>query len=328
MLDKEIYANVLKLKEQGQSLREIGNALGIGKTTVASIIKRSSNQPAPVVDVQPETVVNLPKEETDSPKIIITETSINDMSETDSFLKSLNTVQGSAAEPSSSAKDKFLKSFMADVKLDGPVIPKKATRGKKTTFALPSVPTMFQSSESAVAAPPKEEKGELIAKITLNINTFPEVLKDYIKPNKDAFLDSLHKKSQNELSALMSTMDYTRTIDNTAKMMKSLTVTGAAIVEMGTKRFLKMRTDGFSAVIASIPELESLLKEIAMENKGGIISKYQSPTIRLTTLVVTTLIAVDARNRANEANVQYPSQQQQENKQPISQETEEKYNEL
>lgn len=319
MLDKEIYANVLKLKEQGKSLREIGSELGIGKTTVASIIKRSSNKPDPVVD--------RPKEETDSPQIIITETSINDMSETDSFLKSLNTVQGSAEEPSSSAKTKFLKSFMSDLKLDDPVMPKKATRAKKTNFSLPSVPSMFKSSEPATAAP-KEEKGELIAKITLNVNTFPELLKDYIKPNKDAFLDSLHKKSHNELTALMSTMDYSRSIDNTAKMMKSLTVTGAAIVEMGTKRFLKMRTDGFSAVIASIPELETLLKEIAMENKGGIISKYQSPTIRLTTLVVTTLIAVDARNRANGGNVQYPSQQQQENKQHISQETEEKYNEL
>jgi hypothetical protein len=323
MLDKEIYANVLKLKEQGKSLREIGNELGIGKTTVASIIKRSSNQPAPVVD--------RPKEETDSPQIIITETSINDMSETDSFLKSLNTVQGPVGtEPSKAAKDKFLKSLLSDVDLDNVGIssPAKKTRAKKTNFVLPSVPTMFKQSETSVVAAPKEEKGELIAKITLNINTFPEVLKDYIKPNKDAFLDSLHKKSHNELSALMSTMDYSRSIDNTAKVMKSLTVTGAAIVEMGTKRFLKMRTDGFSAVIASIPELETLLKEIAMENKGGIISKYQSPTIRLTTLVITTLIAVDARNRANGGNVQYPSQQQQENKQPISQETEDKYNEL
>lgn len=320
MLDKEIYANVLKLKEQGKSLREIGNELGIGKTTVASIIKRSSNQPAIVVD--------RPKEETDSPQIIITETSINDMSETDSFLKSLNTVEGSGvAEPSKSAKDKFLKSLMSDINVDEPPTHKKAPRAKKTNFVLPSVPTMFKQSETSVA-PPKEEKGELIAKITLNINTFPEVLKDYIKPNKDAFLDSLHKKSHNELSALMSTMDYSRSIDNTAKVMKSLTVTGAAIVEMGTKRFLKMRTDGFSAVIASIPELETLLKEIAMENKGGIISKYQSPSIRLTTLIVTTLIAVDARNRANGGNVQYPSQQQQENKKPISEETEEKYNEL
>lgn len=319
MLDKSIYDNVLKLKEEGKSLREIGLQLGIGKTTVASIIKRNA-----VKAVKEET------QESDSPKIIITETSIKDMSETDSFLKSLNTVSGPEAGPSKEAKDRFLKSFMADINLNEPlekIVKKSGPRAKKASFVLPDVPAMFQPKEAISANPPPMEKGELIAKLTLNINTFPEALKDYVKPNKDAFLDSLHKKSHTELSALMSSMDYTRSIDNTAKVMKSLTVTGAAIVEMGTKRFLKMRTDGFSAVIASIPELESLLKEIAMENKGGIISRYQSPTVRLTTLVVTTLIAVDARNRANAGNVQYPSQQQ-ENKQPISEETEEKYNGL
>jgi hypothetical protein len=79
--------------------------------------------------------------------------------------------------------------------------------------------------------------------------------------------------------------------------MKTLTLTGASLLEMGTKRFLKMRTEGFADMLKNEPSIDGILKEIAMENANGIISKYQSPTARLTLLVVTSLMSIDARNR-------------------------------
>jgi hypothetical protein len=319
MLDKSLIPKVLELKKKDKTLREIGAELGIGKTTVASILKKHS------------TVVPEVAEPTESPKIIISEMDIMDKGDTSAFLNSLGSVPDSTMPtPSASAKDNFLKSFMADIKpiktQKEPKTPKP--KAKKIDFDLDNfIATTKPKEVKEPSKPlvPSLEKGELIARITLYTNTFPEVLKDYIKPDRVTFIDSLQKKSQTELSALMNTMDYSRTIDNTAKVMKSLTITGAAMVEMASKRFLRMRTDGFSNVIASIPELDSLLKEIAMENKDNIISRYQSPSIRLTTLVVTTLIAVDARNRANGGAVQYPSQQ---TNQPVNEETAEKYNEL
>jgi hypothetical protein len=62
-----------------------------------------------------------------------------------------------------------------------------------------------------------------------------------------------------------------------------------------------MRTEGFADMLRNEPTIDGILKEIAMENANGIISKYQSPTARLTLLVVTSLMSVDARNRQRSA---------------------------
>lgn len=320
MLDKNVREKVLELSKQNKSLREIASELSIGKTTAASIIKKSKTVPAPTV---------APKQSPEQSPEILPKPSVDmDKAESDSFLQSLlSDGPEPGPAPDVEGQTAFINGFIHELDLKEKRKPTKAKR--QPVKAARAAPVMKFSELPVVrqepAAPPKIqlEKGELVAKLTLYANTFPDALKDYIKPNKDEFIDALHKKSHNELSALLQSMDYSRSINNTAGVLKSLTLTGTALLEMGTKRFLKMRTDGFSQMIASASDLDSILKEISMENAGGIISKYQSPTVRLTTLLITTLLAVDARNRNG---IQQPQSMQQPDQ--MAADLEQKYGEL
>ena len=321
MVAAEIIEKVIELNKANKSLREIGVELKIGKTTVASILKKQNSPTEPKI-----TISELPV------PAIIESTGIVTTMDTKNFLNSLIETAPVVAQP---GQDAFLASFMSDIMKDDKT--SKAKKMPKNKILFSEIPetkyseTKYSNSEVRQTVAKQEpvkplEKGELIAKITLTVNTFEDQLRDYIKPNKDEFLNSLSKKTQNELSALISTMDYSRSINNTTAVMKSLTLTGAALLEMGTKRFLKMRTDGFTDMLRA-SDLENLLKEIAMENQNGIISKYQSPTVRLTTLIITSLFAVDARNRSN---VYTPmSQGQNQNQQSTEgQDLRTKYNDL
>lgn len=315
MHDKNTRDRVLELNKQNKSLREIATELSIGKTTVASIIKKSQAPalaPAPAPELSPEK--NIPEPSIDM-----------DKAESDSFLQSLLS-DGPAPGPAPdiAGQNAFINGFISDLDLQK----RKPVKAKRQPAKARAEPIMKFAELPVVRQEPVPskavhlEKGELVAKLTLYANTFPDALKDYIKPNKDEFIDALHKKSQNELTALLQSMDYSRSINNTAGVLKSLTLTGTALLEMGTKRFLKMRTDGFSQMIAAASDLDSILKEISMENAGGIIAKYQSPTVRLTTLLITTLLAVDARNRNG---IQQPQPMPQPE---VSADLENKYNEL
>ena len=317
MLDKITRTKVLELNAQNKSLREIAAELNIGKTTVSSIIKKAA-------------VPALAQEPQQSPELIISEPSIDmDKAASDNFLQGLLSDGPSAGEapPDLRGQDAFLNGLISEININD-----KPKMKKGRAPAIPKTPkpvAKFAELPVVHQEPPKPvqlEKGELIAKLTLAANTFPDLLRDYIKPNKEEFINSLQKKSQVELSALMSTMDYTRAIHNTAGVLKSLTVTGASLLEAGTKRIFKMRTDGFTALLSSTPDLDGILKEVAMENQGGIISKYQSPTVRLTTLIITTLLAVDSRNRSGMQQPYAAPQPPQDI--PLAADLEQKYNEL
>jgi predicted DNA-binding protein YlxM (UPF0122 family) len=296
MIDKSVKEKVLELNKQNKSLRDIATELGIGKSTVASIIKKSS-----VKLNEPEVKLNEPDD--DIPKLIITEESKMDKSAASDFLNGLGSPANSShPEPAMDFKKQaFLENFLSG--LDDEPVKKKGRPPAKSKMVMPIFNEPAAPVVKAEPAVRQLEKGELIAKITLNVQTFPDVLADFIKPNKDSFLDAIQKKSQTELSAILSTMEYSRSVANTTNVMKQMTLTGAAMLELGTKRFLKMRTDGFADMIRNTPEFEHILKEISMENQGGIIAKYQSPTVRLTTLIITSLLAVDAKNRSGAANV-------------------------
>ena len=277
MIDDATRSRVAELHEGKKSLREIAAELNITKSAVSTALKRLAAA-AP-------------------PKIIISEIKPVEMDskKADDFMNSL---VSAAPAPAPAAKktaatpkpvpDSFLAALMAD---DEP----KPKRGRQTKAAAPPPP----KREARAQTPPPRvmDKGELIGKITLNVQTFPEMLADIVKPNREEFIEHLPKKSQSELTGLLSLIEYQRSVTNTAAVMKTLTLTGASLLEMGTKRFLKMRTEGFADMLKNEPSIDGILIEIAMENANGIISKYQSPTARLTLLVVTSLMSVDARNR-------------------------------
>ena len=281
MIDDATRSRVAELHEGKKSLREIAAELNITKSAVTTALKKLAAA-AP-------------------PKIIISEIKPVEMDskKADDFMNSLVSAGPAPAPAAATGKkstatpkpvpDSFLAALMAD---DEP----KPKRGRQSKAAAAAPPPKREAR--AQTPPPRVmDKGELIGKITLNVQTFPEMLADIVKPNREEFIEHLPKKSQSELTGLLSLIEYQRSVTNTAAVMKTLTLTGASLLEMGTKRFLKMRTEGFADMLKNEPSIDGILKEIAMENANGIISKYQSPTARLTLLVVTSLMSIDARNR-------------------------------
>jgi hypothetical protein len=302
MIDDKVRAAVLDLRAGGSSIRAIATQLAVSKSVVGNIIK--SGQPA-AANAGPATAANAGPPVLNNIEANV-ETAHMDDAMANEFLSGLNDRADPGPKGGGKIDDEFLNSFMADIDLEGG--PKKLTAAaakkalKKHGHAAPE-------PKAAVAPPPpkealvkhvpkpSEDKGSLIAKITLNANAFEDQLKDFLKPTKEEFIGGLLKKTQNELAALLSTMEYSRSINNTANILKHITYTGAAVLEMGTKKYLKMNTSGYADTIKATTELEALLREIAMENQG-IVSTYQSPTMRLSALLIMTLMSVDSKNRA------------------------------
>lgn len=293
MIMDTVRASVMDLRAAGGSIRAIASQLSLSKSVVGNIIK-SGGAKADATAGPP--VLNI-VETNIEPVVSMDDAAANE------FLSGLNDMSDPGPKGGGKMDDDFLNSFMADIDLEGG--PKKLTAAaakkalKKHGSVAPERKAAPQPKEVAVRAPPKptEDKGALIAKITLNANAFEDQLKDFLKPTKEEFIGGLLKKTQNELAALLSTMEYSRSINNTANILKHITYTGAAVLEMGTKKYLKMNTTGYADAIKATTELEALLREISMENQS-IVSTYQSPTMRLSALLVMTLMSVDSKNRA------------------------------
>lgn len=146
-----------------------------------------------------------------------------------------------------------------------------------------------------------KEKADVLSKIYLNCNNFEMVLRDILRPSKEEYLKGMAKKSLGELRGVLRLLENTRSVNNSANQLKHIVYMGASGIEMGTQS-LGMKTAGYSQMLrAQDEEIQSILREIAMENADKL-QKYQSPTVRLTLLMTTTLLAVDARGRQMENN--------------------------
>jgi hypothetical protein len=143
------------------------------------------------------------------------------------------------------------------------------------------------------------EKASLIAAITMNVNAFSALLIDIMIPTKEAYLQSLPKKAIGELKVCLKVIEQTRTVANTANMMKNMLFMGAVGMELGTQRFLKMKTQGFAQLLQTQTEIEMILKEIALE-KVDDFKRIQRPEMRLATIITMTLLSVDSNNRMRE----------------------------
>lgn len=300
MIGQDVRNSVLILAKEGKSLREIATALKIGKTTVSAIIKKGQTESqVTAVSTIPSLSEVTPKPSIISP--VLTE-EMNDAF-VEEFSKSLE--MGPATASKGKSDDTLLDNIIGQLEIEAK--PKKAKasgeakKSKKAWFSSETIEPLAKAKPLEKKVP--EDKGRLIAKITMNADSFEIVLKDVLRPNKEEFINSLHKKTQTELLSILETIEFTRTVGNTANQLKHLTFMGASGLELVSKKFLKLKSDGYADIIrAQEKELESIFKEIAMKNADGMLSQYQSPEIRLSTLLVTSLLAVDARNRAASLN--------------------------
>ena len=275
----EIRAKIAELNASGKSAREIAAVLGIGKSTVSTIL-RSTEGYVPKRAKKVEVAEEIQEPSAEMP---ISET------EADNYLK--------AIEPPAPLPSVSDKAFLADF-----------ARKMKSRKEKEEAPEELEAEEApAPRAPkvkeapkPKEvpvvlDKGSLIAKITSLVQTFAPILTAHVK-DPARFIESLQSKGVTELKTTLELLETTKTIHNGANGMRHLfTVAAGGVEQLG--RMFRLRTEGYQqAIMSREEELKLLFAEIAYENIDSI-RKVQSPAARLALLMTTTLLAVDSRNR-------------------------------
>jgi hypothetical protein len=166
----------------------------------------------------------------------------------------------------------------------------------KASTATPRKPKSQSQSQNQSPDDP-DSKASLIGKITINANAFEPLLVDHLLPSKDAYLQGLSKRSEDDLVVQLRTLEYARTVGNLTNQMKHLTYLGVSTVELfGAKVGLK--TQGYAdAVKAQEREIQMILKEVAME-RAEQWGKAQRPELRLAMVLANTLLAIDNHNRS------------------------------
>lgn len=234
------------------------------------------------------------------PHLVITESVASD------FMKEINATLPEAMPPK---QNEFIEKLVNAVKAPKDVAANPAKPAK--AVAPPKAPKPVEDPA---------EKANLIAKITLNANSFESLLQDFLKPSKAAYLEALPKKSVAELTILLKTLEHTRAVGNSTNQMKHLVFLGASAVEIASQR-VGMRTQGYAqALRAQEDEIRMILQEIAIE-RADTLTKYQRPEIRLALILSTTLLAMDNNNRLKELQAATGSQK-------ISQDAEATYKDL
>lgn len=229
-----------------------------------------------------ETALPIIKEEppqlpAEKPHLVITETVATD------FMKEIN---GAALpEPLPPKQNAFIDKLVKAVK------PKPERPASERSAS--ERPAEKKKSDDAETAP---LRAALIAKISLNVNSFEPLLRDFIKPDKAHYLDALPKRSLAELEIMFKTLEHARVVGNATNQLKHIVFMGASAVEVAAQR-MGMRSEGYAqALRAQESELKMILHEIAME-RAETLEKYQRPEIRLALLLSTTLLSIDTANR-------------------------------
>lgn len=274
-LTDEVRSEVKKLLSEGKKYKEISETVGISQSSICWIQKEivAANK-------------NLPVEETKMPMT------------NDAFLSAIHgTAPAPAVKQDGAALSQVISEFMpmAEAK------PKAKKSAKKSTGLLAEFMEIDDTPQTtivpAVAPQKQEDKSILIAKITMNVDTFPEVLRDHIKPDRDGFIAKVNKMTHPDLQHTLGMLEVTRSSNNFANQMKYLLYGASGFVEFGSQKFLGMKTEGYTMMLRQQEaEIQSCLREIAINNIDSY-KKIEKPEIRLASVLVTTLLATDARNR-------------------------------
>lgn len=316
----DIRKKVKQLAADGKTVRQIAATLGISKTTAATI----NNEPKVTFGEPIVTSAAIPQ-------IISTDT-VEPMDDA-SFASAITGASSSNAVVEAKpipkgTVDKILADFG---NLTAEPLSKKAkSKGKASgldaflaEFSEPETKAkpMKARSQMVVQSEEFEDKSVYIAKIQMNVDNFAEVLKDHIKPDRDGFLAKVSKMSLSDLNSTLKLLETIRSSNNLANQMKYLLYGGANFIELGTQRFLGMKTQGYAQQLRQQEaEIQSCLREIAINNVESY-KKIEKPEMRLATVLVTTLLATDSRNRLEGMRNEFKNK-------AVSSEQEDKFNEL
>lgn len=313
----ETRAKVQNLIKSGKTVREVAQILGISKSTVSTV----SNQ-LPPADLQLSVSEKIPE--------ILSNSKTEPMADS-AFISAIN---GTSDQPdleviepkeqiSKSRQASILNKFM-NINGEARDAPKKS---KKTVDDLlskigRSAKKTVEFSDSVIT--PREvleDKSVYITKITMNVDNFPEVLKDHIKPDRDGYIAKICKMSVSDLHQTLKLLETVRSSNNMANQLKYLLYGASSLIEVGTQRFLGMQTQGYAQMVRQQEaEIQSCLREIAINN----VDRYKTiekPEARLVTVLVTTLLATDSRNRMERVRSEFKAK-------PVDPEAEKKYEDL
>jgi hypothetical protein len=214
-------------------------------------------------------------------------------------------------EMGSAEKNRLLSKFMTTFDAPAPKASKAPKRKVREDF----------SELLALPKEPEEDKSIVIAKIQMNVDNFPEVLRDYIKPDRDTFIAKVNKMSSADLKHTLNLLQTVRSSTNMANQMKYLLYGATGMIEVASQRFLGMNTRGYADMVRQQEiEIQSCLREIAINNVESY-KKIERPEMRLATVLVTTLLAVDSRNRMEQVRTEFKTA-------PVTEETEKQFEEL
>ena len=320
----DIRKQVKELAAEGKTVRQIAATLGISKTTAATI----NNEPK-VTFGEPK--VTFAVANATIPQIISTDT-VEPMDDA-SFASAITGASGTNAVVEAKpipkgTVDRILADF-GNITAE-PLAKKAKGKGKASgldaflaEFSEPETKAkpMKGRSQMVVQSEEFEDKSVYIAKIQMNVDNFAEVLKDHIKPDRDGFLAKVSKMSLSDLNSTLKLLETIRSSNNLANQMKYLLYGGANFIELGTQRFLGLKTQGYAQQLRQQEaEIQSCLREIAINNVESY-KKIEKPEMRLATVLVTTLLATDSRNRLEGMRNEFKNK-------AVSSEQEDKFNEL
>jgi len=153
--------------------------------------------------------------------------------------------------------------------------------------------------ESGLEPPPKADvpRGdpkELIQRIILNAETFPEVFPS--APTES----SLANKSVPDLQGVLASMEHSRAVRTLSVQFKQVFLVASRATEVLGKVALRLKTDGMTdALMTQQKELDYLFRELAIKHAGKF-SGTSEPEVRLLMMFGMTLLQTDATNRLKE----------------------------
>jgi hypothetical protein len=255
-----------------KSIRQIAEELKISKSVVGLTLKKQRTA-IPTIEVN-ETIPNA-----------LSETMIS-QNKADTFLQNITPSVKTNPNPKDVAKrDAVIHSLFSSP------VEKVPKRKKLPAFVVNAPENAVTESKNT------ESKATLISRITLNVNTFEPILRDFVKPNKDTYLASMTKKTEQELEIILKTLEHTRSVYNISTQLRSFVYMGSSAIEYGTQRFLKMKTEGFAQALQfHDQEIRMCLAEYCMD-KVETFNKVNRPEAKLASILVLTLLSVDAKNR-------------------------------
>jgi predicted transcriptional regulator len=208
----ETKDKVQNLIKSGKTVREVAQILGISKSTVSTVSKPQAAQQAKEITISE----NIPE--------LLSNSKTEPMADS-AFINAINgtsTEQVEVSEPkqeiSKARQASILNKFMnvgaeaaapkKGKKTVDELLSKIGVRGERSAQVKKSVD--FHSEATLVPAERFEDKSVYITKITMNVDNFPEVLKDHIKPDRDGYIAKICKMSISDLHQTLKLLETVR----------------------------------------------------------------------------------------------------------------------